>query len=320
MYIEVGGYIDMKDKKVKEPTFNYHTIGTLSLQKDIICSDIFFHHMIKDCDDVRLLLCQSLVDYQLIETYIEDVEFFHSLEDGKKMILDVVARDSQGYLYNIEMQVGKISEDDFIRFQCYANKLLELQAKKGQDYISIQDVCQFIISDKMIEGLKEYQYDFHMYDKDNHISLPNHKVHMRIIQLPMIDEYIKDKEMEPIDEVMYLLSKGEENRNGKSKEVKHIMDEYLKYMDSGRALAEYSLYSKEKLYRTKINRAKQEAKESRELGRNEGLCIAYTQLLYTKYQDDGLWLRECTSQQLEKLGLLILSDISLEELKKQVNL
>ena len=152
-----------------------------------MCSDTFFHFLLEKSESVRLLICQSLIeDHQIVETVLENTEFYGTDTAGKKMVLDIVTKDEEGCIYNIEMQVGSIDENDFIRFQCYGTKRLQTQEKRGMDYHTIHNMYQLIISDKNIKELSHYQHDFDMYDYQHGVILPYHKIHMRIIQLPKI--------------------------------------------------------------------------------------------------------------------------------------
>ncbi|MEG0276001.1 MAG: PD-(D/E)XK nuclease family transposase [Coprobacillus sp.] len=294
----------LKKSTIKEQSLVYFIN---SIKKEI-CSDDFFHYLIENSQSVRQLLCQSLIDDVLIkETVLEDVQSYHSLKGGKKLILDIVASDEEGRYYNIEMQVGSIDENDFIRFQCYSAKLLEKQEKKGEEYRQIKDIYQFIISDKLIGDLNRYQHDFHMYDHKHCVSLPYHKIHTRIIQLPKIEEMLMSNDrVQPIDEVMYMFATGKKYKKEACEEVNIMWEAYSRYVQSDRFLSDYAEFRDEMLYRSKMSSAK-------ENGEKEILKI----MLKTKYQEECDWLDRCTTKQRQHIAEIIFKDMTLEELKKQ---
>lgn len=329
----------MKNKGIKEPTFPYHNmvdVQHVNYIKKHICSDEFFHHLMNTFDDIRLTICQSLIEeHHIIETKIENVEYFHELSGGKRLILDVVAKDEQGYFYNVEMQVGTMNEDNYVRFQCYANKLLQKQENRGEKYFNIRDVYQLIICDKLVKELNNYQHDFQMYDYNNEVLLPYHKVHMRIIQLPRIHQNMKKKKLDPIDEIMYLFSTGTKCKEEGCREVDQIMDEYLKYVQSDRFLGDYFAFSREIMEMTMRDEAKEEGQaigkkegkkigiqEGRKVGLKEGLQLGKYELiqkqLYRKYHDDCIWIKKCTVEQLDLISELVIENISLEDLKIKI--
>ncbi len=313
----------MKTHIVKEKSVVY----PINIMKNVITSDGFFHYVMEKSDILRLLICQSIIDDHIIETKVEKTEFYQNAYNGKKMILDIVARDEQRHLYNIEMQKGLINEDDFIRFQCYAYKLLERQERKGVNYHKIKDVYQLIISEKNISDLDEYQYDFMMYDEKQRKSLPYHKVHMRIVQLERLERVETT-----IDKVMYLLKTGRRYQEERTcKEVEEIMDKYWEFIESDDYFAWCAKDRDERLYHSKLNYArkegiakgKEEGKEEgiakgKEEGRKETLYQMYSHILEKKYHKDTSWLKRCSLEQLSSIGDYILEDISLTDLKKYV--
>ncbi|MEG0592894.1 MAG: Rpn family recombination-promoting nuclease/putative transposase [Coprobacillus sp.] len=313
----------MEKTLVKEPSYSYYGLSEVVMAneaKRIVCSDVFFHHLMRECDEVRLLLCQSLINSHLIvETSLENTNYFHEKSGGKTVILDIVAKDDCGYFYNIEMQVGVMDENNFVRFQSYAHKLLEKQEYKGVKYVHIRDVYQLVICDKLVKELDQYQHDFHMYDDKNKVSLPYHKVNIRFIQLPLIHRRIKEGDINPIDEVMYLLSTGKKYKDNGCREVDIMMDEFIKYAQSDRFLGDYFMMSREIVERT----IRDDAKEA---GKEEGIKEAEVKWKYEilqkqlmlKYGEKCSWLNDCLIEQLNKVSELIVTDISLDDLKKKV--
>lgn len=299
----------MKKNSVKEKALVY----SMGVMKDVITSDGFFHYVMEKSDVVRLLVCQSLIsDCTIMETKVENTLFYQNVQNAKKMILDIVAKDEQGHFYNIEMQKGLMNEDDFIRFQCYAYKLLERQERKGKDYHIIKDVYQLIISEDKIKELDKYQYDFIMYDQKQKKALPYHKVHMRIIELERLERVETT-----IDKVMYLLKTGRRYQEERTcKEVEEIMDKYWEFIESDDYFAWCAKDRDERLYHSKLNYAKKEGiEEGINEGRKETLYQMYSHILEKKYHKDTSWLKGCSLEQLSSLGDYILEDISLEELK-----
>ena len=108
-------YIDYEDSLTQNATEAVDRYG----------HDAFFHYLVTKHDGIRLTLCQKMIkEYRIVETYVQNSMYYPSFYDGKRYVLDILAKDEQDNLYNIEMQCYTIDEEQLIRFQTYSFRVL----------------------------------------------------------------------------------------------------------------------------------------------------------------------------------------------------
>lgn len=111
--------------------------------------DAFFHYLVKKHDGIRLLLCQKMLpDKKIVSTTVENSELHGDYVDGKKYVLDILAKDDEGNFYNIEMQCYDIDKNEMIRFQLYGFRIVDHEARKGENYYEVKPIRQMIINTK----------------------------------------------------------------------------------------------------------------------------------------------------------------------------
>ena len=172
---------------------------------DRFAHDGFFHYLVTRSKKIRLMLCQKMVpERKLVSSTVMNGELYGRYYDHKKYVLDILARDDEGHFFNLEMQCGNITGEELIRFQCYAFRLIDEEARKGKGYENIKPVRQMIINaGRPIEGLDHYIHHFTYYDEEHKVKLPHAVSDIFIIQLEkLIMEEIE--KIENFDEIMYL--------------------------------------------------------------------------------------------------------------------
>ena len=91
----------------------------------------------------------------------------------KKLILDILAIDDVGDLYNIELQTYGLNEEILVRFELYNAELLRQQVKQGEDYTSAHVVRSLIISyGHILDNAPLYKCHFRIVDDEHHIVYP----------------------------------------------------------------------------------------------------------------------------------------------------
>lgn len=145
----------------------------------------------------------QLLDLEILNPYTEQIKL-----DDKLSILDVKARDDQGRLFNIEMQmvaspsVGK-------RFLYYWSRLYGTQLMRGDDYsqlcptISICFVNGLLFSDRAT-----YHRRFQLFDRKCPQFLTD-DLEIHIIELPNFDRPLEELR-KPLDLWLYFLKNGVE--------------------------------------------------------------------------------------------------------------
>lgn len=172
---------------------------------DRFCYDGFFHYLVIRHDELRLMLCQKMIpERRLVETSVKNGELYGRFYDHKKFVLDILAKDEEGYFYNLEMQCRAIGREDMIRFQCYGFRLAEEEARKGAGYDNVKPLRQMIINaGKSIPGLNDYIHHFVYYDEEHCVKLPHNICEIYIVQLEKLVMENMER-IEDFDELMYL--------------------------------------------------------------------------------------------------------------------
>ena len=148
-------------------------------------NDLFFHHLLLNNEAIRNLFCQQLIsDRKTISTKVKNEKQYGKTYREKKLILDLLAEDEQGVLYNVEMQAYDMTIDIVIRTQLYGAEILRRQIDKGNSYDGAGDVRQLIINAaKPLAGCHFYRHDFVLYDKEHDVEFPSNKIFVTVIQL-----------------------------------------------------------------------------------------------------------------------------------------
>ena len=165
-------------------------------------NDLYFHHLLVENERIRTLIYQELVsDRKIISTKLKNAQQY-----GKsyyELILDILAVDDIGDIYNIELQTYGLNEEILVRFELYNAELLRQQVKQGEDYTSAHVVRSLIISyGHILDNAPLYKCHFRMVDDEHHIVYPFNRAEITIIQLEYINQAIN--EMTTFNQLMYL--------------------------------------------------------------------------------------------------------------------
>mgnify|MGYP000923994828 CR=1 FL=1 len=167
-------------------------------------NDLYFHHLLVENERIRTLICQELIlDREIVSTKLKNAQQYGKNFYEKKLILDILAIDDVGDLYNIELQTYGLNEEILVRFELYNAELLRQQVKQGEDYTSAHVVRSLIISyGHILDNAPLYKCHFRMVDDEHHIVYPFNRMEITIIQLEYINQVIN--EMTSFNQLMYL--------------------------------------------------------------------------------------------------------------------
>lgn len=125
-----------------------------------LMDDVFMKLMLKENYDVAKLFIEVILDIKNI--VIEDVNLQEYLQGGNSKIhtldLDVLARDSEGRLFNIEFQ-NAASGATPQRARYHSSMLDANMFTKGSDYTDLVDTYIIFITAKDVLGFQEPIYD-----------------------------------------------------------------------------------------------------------------------------------------------------------------
>ena len=193
-------------------------------------NDLYFHHLLVENERIRTLICQELIlDREIVSTKLKNAQQYGKNFYEKKLILDILAIDDVGDLYNIELQTYGLNEE----------KLLRQQVKQGEDYTSAHVVRSLIISyGHILDNAPLYKCYFRMVDDEHHIVYPFNRMEITIIQLEYINQVIN--EMTSFNQLMYLFK----NEKPYDKieidyRIKEAIQMHDKYISSEESYLEY---------------------------------------------------------------------------------
>lgn len=203
-------------------------------------NDLYFHHLLVENERIRTLICQELVsDRKIISTKLKNAQQYGKSYYEKKLILDILAVDDIGDIYNIELQTYGLNEEILVRFELYNAELLRQQVKQGEDYTNAHVVRSLIISyGHILDNAPLYKCHFRMVDDEHHIVYPFNRTEITIIQLEYINQAIN--EMTSFNQLMYLFK----NEKPYDKieidyRIKEAIQMHDKYISSDESYQEY---------------------------------------------------------------------------------
>ena len=237
-------------------------------------NDLYFHHLLVENEGIRTLICQELIlDREIVSTKLKNAQQYGKNFYEKKLILDILAIDDVGDLYNIELQTYGLNEEILVRFELYNAELLRQQVKQGEDYTSAHVVRSLIISyGHILENTPYYKCHFEKVDDEHHIVYPFNRMEITIIQLEYINQVIN--EMTSFNQLMYLFK----NEKPYDKieidyRIKEAIQMHDKYISSEESYLEYlDRLDNEILLRSrdrKIKEANQKAEKEKQKAEKE---------------------------------------------------
>ena len=196
--------------------------------------------MLVENERIRTLICQELIlDREIVSTKLKNAQQYGKNFYEKKLILDILAIDDVGDLYNIELQTYGLNEEILVRFELYNAELLRQQVKQGEDYTSAHVVRSLIISyGHILDNAPLYKCHFRMVDDEHHIVYPFNRMEITIFQLEYINQVIN--EMTSFNQLMYLFK----NEKPYDKieidyRIKEAIQMHDKYISSEESYLEY---------------------------------------------------------------------------------
>ena len=219
---------DEKEKLYKE----------ITKKVDRYSHDAFFHYLLTRHNDIRKSFCQWMIpDCKLVETTVINGEYYPTYKEGKRLVLDVLAKDENGNMYNMEMQCYDIKQDEIARFQLYAYRALSDEMKKGMSYSEVKPFRQMIINNaKSLEGFSDYIHHFTINDEKTRKQLPYSLYEIYLIQPQYLD--MENIEIEEFDEFMYLFKNDRVyDKIEVHKNVQEAIAMHEEYLDSRERIA-----------------------------------------------------------------------------------
>ena len=107
--------------------------------------------------------------------------------------MDILAEDSKGNLYNIEMQRAPTIAD-YYRWEYYGARNLSSRLKKGGKYINLKPVYQIIFMRGYAYGNHNLINRYIMRNDNGQQEHENPLMHRIYVSLPAIDHIVAEKE------------------------------------------------------------------------------------------------------------------------------
>lgn len=272
------------------------------------------------------LICQELVlDRRIVSTKLKNAQQYGKSYYEKKLILDILAIDDVGDIYNIELQTYGLNEEILVRFELYNAELLRQQIKQGEDYTNAHIVRSLIISyGHILDNAPYYKCHFKMIDDKHHIVYPFNRMEITIIQLEYIDQAIN--EMTSFNQLMYLFKNEKPyDKIEVDYRIKEAIQMHDKYISSDESYQEYlNRLDNEILLRSR-DRKIEEANKKFEKANNEiDNLLSKTKENIIKYikmqfhEDISNFISSLSKQQILNIQDHLYDYTSIEELKNSI--
>jgi predicted transposase/invertase (TIGR01784 family) len=146
---------------------------------------------------------RRLVDLELLNPFTQQIAL-----DDKLSILDIKARDDQGRIFNVEMQMVARAALPH-RFLYYWSRLYAEQLVQGDTY---QRLCPTIsicfVNGRLFPDRLSHHRRFRLLDADSSLLLTD-QLEIHVLELPNFECELADL-LEPLDFWLYFLKNGEE--------------------------------------------------------------------------------------------------------------
>ena len=230
--------------------------------------------------DICTRVLETLLEIKIIKVeYIQKEVIFKENYDNKGIRLDVYLEDSNGIIYDIEMQVQALKEEEFAKRLRYYQALIDASILYvGQDYEQLKKLyIIFICPFKLFDGEQQI-YTFKNYCKENK------KIELKddVTKILVSTKGKKDKNVNADLEALFAYINGDKVDNP----LVNMIDERVKYIknqeDERTMYKERSIEApstKEKTYMQYGLKIRDERKEAKEEGRAEGRIEATIEYL-----------------------------------------
>ena len=236
----------------------------------------------------------------------------------KKLILDILAIDDVGDIYNIELQTYDLNEEILVRFELYNAELLRQQVKQGEDYTNAHVVRSLIISyGHILENAPYYKCHFEMVDDEHHMVYPFNRMEITIIQLEYIDQVIN--EMTSFNQLMYLFKKEKPyDKIEIDYRIKEAIQMHDKYISSDESYQEYlDRLDNEILIRSRDRKIEEANNEiDNLLSKTKENIIKYIKMQF--HEDISDFISNLSKQQILNIQDHLYDYTSIEELKNSI--
>ena len=284
-----------------------------------------------DSMEMRNYICEYSIGngVKIVKSTILNVEILPDQLGNKKIILDILAEDSNGNLYNIEMQRAPTIAD-YYRWEYYGARNLSSRLKKGRKYINLKPVYQIIFMRGYAYGNHNLINRYIMRNDNGQQEHENPLMHRIYVSLPAIDHIVAEKGKNTLNEfekIIYLFEHNEPcDTIEPGKMVNVIMSRYkrMKQNKSIWTMAE-KLEEAQMIEESLIEISRKEGLEEGmekgiEQGKKERTEEIIKQMLSLKYHTDAsAWLSSLSSDQLEQVPALILTCDTFDEFQNQIN-
>lgn len=282
-------------------------------------NDLYFHHLLVENERIRTLICQELVlDRKIISTKLQNAQQYGKNFYEKKLILDILAIDDVGDIYNIELQTYGLNEEILVRFELYNAELLRQQVKQGEDYTNAHVVRSLIISyGHILENTPYYKCHFEMVDDEHHMVYPFNRMEITIIQLEYIDQVIN--EMTSFNQLMYLFKKEKPyDKIEIDYRIKEAIQMHDKYISSDESYQEYlDRLDNEILLRSRDRKIEEANNEiDNLLSKTKENIIKYIKMQF--HEDISDFISNLSKQQILNIQDHLYDYTSIEELKNSI--
>lgn len=282
-------------------------------------NDLYFHHLLVENERIRTLICQELVlDRKIISTKLQNAQQYGKNFYEKKLVLDILAIDDVGDIYNIELQTYDLNEEILVRFELYNAELLRQQVKQGEDYTNAHVVRSLIISyGHILENAPYYKCHFEMVDDEHHMVYPFNRMEITIIQLEYIDQVIN--EMTSFNQLMYLFKKEKPyDKIEIDYRIKEAIQMHDKYISSDESYQEYlDRLDNEILLRSRDRKIEEANNEiDNLLSKTKENIIKYIKMQF--HEDISDFISNLSKQQILNIQDHLYDYTSIEELKNSI--
>ena len=282
-------------------------------------NDLYFHHLLVENERIRTLICQELVlDRKIVSTKLKNAQQYGKSYYEKKLILDILAIDDVGDIYNIELQTYGLNEEILVRFELYNAELLRQQVKQGEYYTNAHIVRSLIISyGHILDNAPYYKCHFKMIDDKHHIVYPFNRMEITIIQLEYIDQAIN--EMTSFNQLMYLFKNEKPyDKIEVDYRIKEAIQMHDKYISSDESYQEYlDRLDNEILLRSRDRKIEEANNEiDNLLSKTKENIIKYVNMQF--HEDISDFISTLSKQQILDIQDCLFDYTSIEELKNSI--
>lgn len=296
-------------------------------------NDIFFRHSLSKTDRKSKRLREDIIEFLLHRKFDElmiiapDITPDHF--DGKDIRLDILLKDRiTGEIINIEMQVSKYNVHYAKRFQYYSSRLITDQPLSGIKYSTLVTTYQIIFIDDVAKNCHQLVSRYTLKDEQGKEIMGN-LTHQIYVYLPIVNEIVKDKGIEQLNEfekLCYLFKnnrddaiiKATKDTEGMAKILMEKYDEFAKEKELytlARALEDGRLDMEARI----ADGHDEGVEEGLKQGMEQGQLTMAKKAIKKRYQQDATdWLTTLSFKQLDNIMDILLEVTDYTIFKQEV--